>query len=251
MPGCIIYIRWKETTKPWVLVGDAFIDKLFFTLFAFFFFFFFYCLCFYTLTSAWLLWLESFGLSVTGMYDCKCTLVWKNDLCSQRSGFQSVYRKWVEGGGWQVCVCERVRVTQSPPPRRGSHVGCHSTGHWAPPAAPVISLACQPFDGKADTHTYLRHSSHGQAPGKTVIRSSVNASSGDSWGLKFKENSKHKEQFASSIISQANKEPFAACPGLMCCIGWQLESTVASHAAILLSLPLSHWHTDTVTKASF
>lgn len=94
MPGCIIYIRWKETTKPWVLVGDAFIDKLFFTLFAFFFFFF-YCLCFYTLTSAWLLWLESFGLSVTGMYDCKCTLVWKNDLCSQRSGFQSVYRKWV------------------------------------------------------------------------------------------------------------------------------------------------------------
>lgn len=80
-----------------------------------FFFFFFYCLCFYTLTSAWLLWLESFGLSVTGMYDCKCTLVWKNDLCSQRSGFQSVYRKWVEGGGWQVCVCERVRVTQSPP----------------------------------------------------------------------------------------------------------------------------------------
>lgn len=157
------------------------------------------------------------------------------------------------GGGWGVagvCVCERVRVTQSPP-RRGSHVGCHSTGHWAPPAAPVISLACQPFDGKADTHTYLRHSSHGQAPGKTVIRSSVNASSGDSWGLKFKENSKHKEQFASSIISQANKEPFAACPGLMCCIGWQLESTVASHAAILLSLPLSHWHTDTVTKASF
>lgn len=157
---------------------------------------------------------------------------------------------WRVGGG--RCVCASVSGWhKAPPPRRGSHVGCHSTGHWAPPAAPVISLACQPFDGKADTHTYLRHSSHGQAPGKTVIRSSVNASSGDSWGLKFKENSKHKEQFASSIISQANKEPFAACPGLMCCIGWQLESTVASHAAILLSLPLSHWHTDTVTKASF
>lgn len=156
---------------------------------------------------------------------------------------------WRVGGG--RCVCASMSGWHKAPPRRGSHVGCHSTGRWAPPAAPVISLACQPFDGKADTHTYLRHSSHGQTPGKTAIRSSVNASSGDSWGLKFKENSKHKEQFASSIISQANKEPFAACPGLMCCIGWQLESTVASHAVILLSLPLSHWHTDTVTKASF
>lgn len=144
---------------------------------------------------------------------------------------------WRVGGG--RCVCASVSGWHKAPPRRGSHVGCHSTGHWAPPAAPVISLACQPFDGKADTHTYLRHSSHGQAPGKTAIRSSVNASSGDSWGLKFKENSKHKEQFASSIISQANKEPFAACPGLT--VGVHCGES-RSDFIVAATVTLTHWH---------
>lgn len=114
MPGCIIYIRWKETTKPWVLVGDAFIDKLFFTLFAFFFLFLllplllYINLCMTPVTrELWIVcdryvWLQMHACVEEWLMFSKVRL----SVCVQKMG-----------GGWGVAgVCVRACQGDTKPP---------------------------------------------------------------------------------------------------------------------------------------
>lgn len=70
---------------------------------------------------------------------------------------------WSRSGDQPVCVCWGVEEGwcwgcqgDTKPPGWGNHAGCHSTGQRAPPAAPMIRPAWQPFDGKGDTHSHLR-----------------------------------------------------------------------------------------------
>ena len=234
--------RWQS------LVKDAFLRRPFFTLLFLHHFFF------HSLTSAcavpqkvWIVWDRCVCVRV-----CVCV-----HACVKEDD-------WCWSGSRDLCVCVCVRRGRK---RRGG-VGGVSGWHKAPrvrqpcwvslhrsAATPCCSHDKPRPDSRlmgrvTHTHTSPLHGSHGL--GRRAIRSSMNAAAAVTLTIS------RSLLRAENLSSQPNQVLWAlSCVFVNrswgsllsdCDVAECQECAGASRAVVLLLLPLSHWHTDTVPK---